>query len=425
MLGAHSNPGSVQAPGEPPPLVDREPNGPDAAALRAENRALRQLSLVQERLVEQVMAGADTPAIVRALALTIGKPVELVCAESWSPTTSAEPTLPGATGAPTIAVPIRSRGSLVGHLVVPSGTETATLADRLILDCAARLIALIWRRDRGQVERVRLARGQILVDLLAGAIHEEQELIARGTTLGCDLSSRCCLLVAEVRDDAVSEEIAGAVAGALGERPALAAIWEGRIVVLVPEDPTSAQETERTAKRSGPDAEALAEWIRAGLDGPSPRLSASIVLSPEGIRAPDAPRWYAEAVAALTIASQLGRTGEVLRTNDRELRLFRFLVAGNDTAAIRRFIGDALDELEAYDARRRAQLVQTLEAYLNHNGNLAATAGTCAVHVNTLKYRLGKIAEISGLALHDPTDRLHAQVALKLRRFVSGPVRRP
>ncbi len=75
--------------------------------------------------------------------------------------------------------------------------------------------------------------------------------------------------------------------------------------------------------------------------------------------------------------------------------------------------------LLSYDARRGTDYGETLRVWLDAFGDSAAAAGILQVHRNTLRYRLERIAQISGLRLDDPEERLIA--ALHLRR-ASPPV---
>jgi DNA-binding PucR family transcriptional regulator len=59
-------------------------------------------------------------------------------------------------------------------------------------------------------------------------------------------------------------------------------------------------------------------------------------------------------------------------------------------------------------------LVETLRAYLDHFGDVSAASRTLGVHPNSLRYRLRRIAQVSGLDLGDPDARLLAQVQLRL-----------
>ena len=73
-----------------------------------------------------------------------------------------------------------------------------------------------------------------------------------------------------------------------------------------------------------------------------------------------------------------------------------------------------LGALIDYDERHNADLVRTLGAFLERNGNLQATARELNLHVNSVAYRMQRIQSIAGLDVERAEDRLLAQVALKI-----------
>ena len=91
-----------------------------------------------------------------------------------------------------------------------------------------------------------------------------------------------------------------------------------------------------------------------------------------------------------------------------------------------------LGPLIEYDRARNADLVRTLSEYLERGGSLDQAAETLFIHRSTLKYRLGRIATLTGVDLADPDARFNLQLAtrtlatiraLETDRTISGPER--
>jgi DNA-binding PucR family transcriptional regulator len=80
----------------------------------------------------------------------------------------------------------------------------------------------------------------------------------------------------------------------------------------------------------------------------------------------------------------------------------------------------AIATLAAYDARRRTELLRTLERHLGDRGALAATARALYIHTNTLRQRLDRIESLTGLDL-TTEDLLSLELALKLARLHGTP----
>jgi len=78
----------------------------------------------------------------------------------------------------------------------------------------------------------------------------------------------------------------------------------------------------------------------------------------------------------------------------------------------------AVRRLADYDRERRTQLLDTLERYLRDRRSIATTARALYVHPNTLRQRLNRIEELSGLDLANE-DLLSLELAVKLARLRS------
>lgn len=75
------------------------------------------------------------------------------------------------------------------------------------------------------------------------------------------------------------------------------------------------------------------------------------------------------------------------------------------------WIGVVID----YDRGHRTELVRTLAAYLENGGSVDQAAAELHVHRSTLKYRLGRIRDLTGRDLTDAGVRFNMQVATRAR----------
>jgi DNA-binding PucR family transcriptional regulator len=69
--------------------------------------------------------------------------------------------------------------------------------------------------------------------------------------------------------------------------------------------------------------------------------------------------------------------------------------------------------LSAYDAEHGTNLIDTLRAWLDAFGDVAAASAAMFVHPNTFRYRLRRLAEVSGIDLADPEQRFAAMLQLR------------
>ncbi|MDR0415978.1 MAG: helix-turn-helix domain-containing protein, partial [Propionibacteriaceae bacterium] len=76
--------------------------------------------------------------------------------------------------------------------------------------------------------------------------------------------------------------------------------------------------------------------------------------------------------------------------------------------------GDELADSVAAALAKGADLAETLTAYFDEGSAVEATARRLFCHPNTVRYRLGRVAELTGYNPNAPRDAFTLQVALKL-----------
>jgi DNA-binding PucR family transcriptional regulator len=96
-----------------------------------------------------------------------------------------------------------------------------------------------------------------------------------------------------------------------------------------------------------------------------------------------------------------------------DLGVLRLVVTGNGGES-RQFADELLGPLVRYDEETCSELLPTLRGYLECGGQVRATARALAVHENTIRYRLARIAEVSSIDPNDLHSLLDARFALQI-----------
>jgi len=128
---------------------------------------------------------------------------------------------------------------------------------------------------------------------------------------------------------------------------------------------------------------------------------------------------FQEAERALALTEQLWDDSQIAFFGD--LSLYELLLGVADPNLLESFCDHWLAPLTRYDEQHNTDLLPTLNAYFNNNGNMARTAHVLNIHRNTLVYRLGRITEIIQLDMDDSNVRLNLHLALKVRRLLETP----
>ncbi|GAB3884928.1 PucR family transcriptional regulator [Kibdelosporangium lantanae] len=139
----------------------------------------------------------------------------------------------------------------------------------------------------------------------------------------------------------------------------------------------------------------------------SPVISVGIshCTDPSGLRTTVQEARHARKLAELSA----GRTSVVVGS---EVASHLLLLAAVPDELRRTFRARVLGPLTEYDTVHKSELVRTLRVFLEHSGSWAQTSAALHVHVNTLRYRIGRIAELTGRDLTRFPDRVDLYLAL-------------
>jgi len=67
-----------------------------------------------------------------------------------------------------------------------------------------------------------------------------------------------------------------------------------------------------------------------------------------------------------------------------------------DPGELERFYAETIEPLASYDDQYETELVATVEAYLDNDGNAEIVFGVSITHRHTVRYRLERVRELCG-----------------------------
>ncbi len=299
------------------------------------------------------------------------------------------PTLPE-TGDGPLALPVTAEGSRVPQAWLIAAKAAGQLSDfdRLMLHQAVTIIALELMRGRVAEETERRLAGDVLRSMASGEL-AGVELARRLEPF--DLGGQVATIV--------SEDANGALASALRDEstPALVAPTAGLTCALVP----------------GLEEEEL--FALAG------RLGGRVAPSRIGVgRAVDsghARRSFHEARCALEAAGLGDQDGNTVATY-RDLGSFQLLLSLQDDESLRLFCDSILGPIESSEGRYGGELMRSLEAFIECNGQWERAAQQLYCHRHTLRYRMKRIETLTGRSLQNARDRIDFWLALRGRELI-------
>ncbi|MET7620806.1 PucR family transcriptional regulator ligand-binding domain-containing protein [Streptomyces sp. NPDC005408] len=188
---------------------------------------------------------------------------------------------------------------------------------------------------------------------------------------------------------------------------------EAIALVPLPAVPVDPEGPDIESTEAGLHADALLSSVRdplsAGLadDGRLTLGVSAAVSSAEGLRGALEEARHARRVAA-------ARPGRVCAAGHHELASHVLLLPFVPDDVRRAFTARLLDPLRDYDRRHRAELIPTLEAFLDCDGSWTRCATRLHLHVNTLRYRVGRIEQLTSRDLSRLEDKLDFFLALRM-----------
>jgi sugar diacid utilization regulator len=378
-----------------------------------------------DAITDAVESGAGLPEVIRAAARALDASLVLVdrgggvlAVAAQSP---ADERSLVAGGEGVESLELRVADEPVGLLRMRSraGAETPSPA---LLRVVTTLVASEVERVRAPERASEVAASAFLRALLGRELTAREDILARAAEIGLDLDGSASVVVARAHSHVPAEDgwrdrvLAVAARGARGViTAALAALAApgdmpgAEVVVLLP------GADEAAAARA---ADAVLRELQSALPGHTFAIGRSRVATD----AADLHRAGSEALLAANVAEGDGDRPVLAFEETGAYRLLLSAMS-EDPAELQRFYAETVEPLVAYDEQYETGLVQTVEAFLEADGNVAGTAQRLFTHRHTIRYRLERVRELSGLDVGSTDGREKLSLGLKAMR-VLGIARR-
>ena len=315
---------------------------------------------------------------------------------------------------------LRVGDAVVGRLRLRGRTGEPPAA---FLRVVTTLIASEVERLRAPDRASEAAQAAFVAAVMRRQVTDRGDIVARGGELGLDLAGGGAVVVvrahhyAPADDDWRGRVLSAAERAARSSAPgSLAALLEAPagdsppVAVLLPADrgggrraasPTRSRASCRRACTASPSRSATRAW----------RSTRSTSTAPATRRCwpPTSPRRARPRTAAGLAALAFEDTGA-----------YRLLLPAmsEDPAELQRFYEETVAPLVAYDDQYETDLVQTLETFLDADGNVAGTAQRLFTHRHTVRYRLERVRDLTGLDVSSTDGRERLGLGLKAMRVL-------
>lgn len=362
-----------------------------ADALSAEHYAKLETLLAGHQLLAQsllsstALSGGGLASLLGTLRSIVGTDVvlEQFHTEIFSTAPGAEPNdddwLP-------VPVPTGKRDACTLWLRKPFPDEGVRGG---IVDYAKGLLSVELANQVQRRQDSRLLAGQVLQDVLHSTL-PEADIVARLRSVNIEPGTKNLLLLVSAPER--KRQLLSGIALPAPLDSAVSAVVDGELLLVLPS--------------SAGDPSHFARLLSRYLHGAGMATSIGIggaYAQAKGLR------WsYFEAKEA---------AGHGLEVNEPERLSLTSLLLASEDVPLGDMAAETLGPLVDFDQQHHAELLTTLESYLQLNGSLAAVADALSLHRNTVRYRLSQIAELTGFDPALTADRVQLWLALSVRRL--------
>jgi sugar diacid utilization regulator len=374
-----------------------------------------------DAVTEAVQSGAGLPEVVRAAAKALE--ASLAVTDAWGATLAVAARSPAeerallSQGKGVSSTPLRVADTVVGSLHMRSQTDRSEGQGGPMWRLLVTMIASEVDRVRAPERVSETAAADFLRGLLRRELTDRSELLLRAKELAVDVEEGASVIVARAHPQTPTEEGWRGRVRAIAERGAralvsrsIAALSEregmlaAEVLLLVP----GGEET--SAARA---ADAVLREMESGLPGYTFAIGRSRVAQDPV----ELPRAASEALLAANVA-QGSSDGVALAFEQTGAYRLLLSAMSENPSELQRFYGETVEPLVAYDDQYETDLVQTLETFLEADGNVAGTAQRLFTHRHTIYYRLERVRELSGLDVSSSDGREKLSLGLKAMRVL-------
>lgn len=404
-----------------------KPSKADAQAAAGPKSSLALL----DDISSAVESGAGLTAVTRAAASALGCSVAVIDARSAVlAVAAASPEderwlLSGEGG--TESHDLRVADKAVGTMRVrPRGGDGP---DPAALRMVITLIALeVERTIAPELADQQVASG-FIGDVIAGAVKDASTVAARAAEVGVEIENGCAFVLVRatarkpIGDDWRSRML-------LVVERVIRSLNPRAVSALVERD--GSQAAEAYALIPGTETESAARAaaaLREELQATFAELNFTIGHGRPATSAGDIYRAGQEALLAANVA-EAGGSDKPMSFEDTGAYRLLLPAMCDDPEELRRFYAETVEPLAKYDDQYETDLLRTVDTFLAADGNVAGTAQRLFTHRHTIRYRLERVKDLTGLDCSSTDGREKLGLGLKSMRVLGianpgGPAQEP
>ena len=329
-------------------------------------------------------------------------------------------------------------GAPAGYLWMDLEDKPLGPEDVVLLYWARQILETELGKERVRLETELGIRGDFVDDLVNDRYGSVELLLQRAGYLGADLSGGALVVIVDIDDFARYLERRKLKEPAIQElkrRLADAVEMQARqlfsnfligprsdnVILFLGSDDSPGETPGELPER----ARGLAGRIQRHVKGLLPDLTVSIGSGRYARNPATLPDAYSEAEVALEIGHRINGPSSVSTFEGAGTYKLLFRVLQEDPDELESFYHETLGPVVAYDSRYGTELVHSLVTYLKNDASTVRTAADLFAHRHTIRYRLDRVGELTGLDVDKSEDRESLTLGIKVMQLLGRVPEQP
>ena len=327
-------------------------------------------------------------------------------------------------------------GAPAGYLWIDLDGAHLKPEDVVLLYWARLVLEAELSKERIRLETELGFRGDFVDDLVSGHYGSVELLLQRARYLGADLAGGALVMVVDIDDFAhylarrkpkepaiqeLKRRLADAVRLQTRQQFSNFLLGPRSDNVILFLGPSEGEEPDEQLEK----AQLLARSVQRYVKGLLPDLTFSIGIGGYKRDPAQLREAYLEAGVALEIGHRIHGPSSVSTFGETGTYKLLFRVFQENPEELDVFYGETLEPVVHYDSHYGTELVQTLITYLGNDASTVKTAGDLFAHRHTIRYRLDRVSELTGLDVDRSADRERLTLGIKAMQLLGRVPEKP
>ena len=320
-----------------------------------------------------------------------------------------------------IVIPIVIENVEYGGIFIWFDEKDLTLLDNMLIESYVHIIALDFVKKLSLYNMESNYKLEFFDDLLSDNEDRQKRAIERAKTFNFYKNLKYTVIVILLKDIYSSNKLIIDKVSSSHERISEMLFITARVAKLQRERIVYVDKSDRILILYGSEGSKNSQTIKSEvinfsqkiLDEAFKKFGVNTITIGIGRSYDETKQLYKSHEQAKLIVENLSKTNRRNIKHYDDLGLYRILAFEGLQGELTEFCSDTIKPLIEYDKINNSELIKTLKAYFECDGNMKKISEKMYMHYNTIIYRVQKINDITGLDLDNGDSRLNLEIALK------------